>query len=68
MEKLLDEAEKVLYFVSCAVTLVRIADTDQYGAEIDGVLETVEQMAESVREKISAELIRRNIEKKKAEV
>ncbi len=65
MEELLEEAEKTLYFISCAVPLVRSADYDRFGAEIDCILETVEQMASSAREKISNELILMHIERKR---
>lgn len=67
-EKLLEKAEKVLYFVSCAVPLARIADSDVYGAEIDCVLETVAEMAESVREEITNALLMMHIARRKAEV
>ena len=69
MEELLLEAEKTLYFVECAVPLARTADFDKYCAEIDCILETVEQMASKTRELISNEIIRIHIaEKKEAEV
>ncbi len=67
MEQLLEKAEKVLYFVASAVPLARIADSDTYGAEIDCVLETVAEMAESVREEITHELLMLHIKKKAEE-
>ena len=66
MEELLLQAEKTLYFVSCAVQLARTADQDRYCIEIDNLYETVQEASEQTRERITQALIQMHI--RRAEV
>lgn len=68
MEKLLEEVERVMYFSSCAVTLAQYADFDRFGSEIDCVLQTVAEMTDTTRQKVTEQLILMHMSKKKAEV
>ena len=69
MVELLEEAEKVLYRISCCMPLAYMADFDKYPAEVLEILQMVEEIAEQTRERITGELIRIRIaEKKEAEV
>lgn len=55
--KLLEEAEKTLYFVSCSMPLAYTADYEEHCLEISNLLETVEETAEATREKITTALV-----------
>lgn len=63
MEQLLLDAEKTLYFISCLMPLVYTTDFERNSVEVCSVLETVGEMADKTRQRITDALISMHIQK-----
>lgn len=56
-KELLTEAESTLFHISCILPLVYAADPDRYAVEMAEALQSLEQLSERTREKITNHLL-----------